>query len=265
MDLTPPTTLSELDHVIEVLEKNKITPFALGFKDSWTIKPITLVVVSPAIYAKQDDWNELKTSGQSSFADTPEWKTTFDILKKIYDHGNTKTAFDTDYNGACNMIAQGEAAMMVQGLWALEPIKSINSDINLGMMAMPVSENPEDTKLFQFPDFGLSISANTKNPEECKLFLEYLTRQDTASLWCSSSMLFSAIKNVSVDFDPLAADVNAYIDSGMICTQADRGWPTAFQTEYEASLSEYILGHDSLENILARLDTAWDTAVKAAQ
>lgn len=265
LDLTPPTTLSELDHVIEVLEKNKITPFALGFKDSWTIKPITLVVVSPAIYAKQDDWNELKTSGQSSFADTPEWKTTFDILKKVYDHGNTKTAFDTDYNGACNMIAQGEAAMMVQGLWALEPIKSINSDINLGMMAMPVSENPEDTKLFQFPDFGLSISANTKNPEECKLFLEYLTRQDTASLWCSSSMLFSAIKNVSVDFDPLAADVNAYIDSGMICTQADRGWPTAFQTEYEASLSEYILGHDSLENILARLDTAWDTAVKAAQ
>ena len=265
LDITPPTTLSELDHVIEVLEKNKITPFALGFKDSWTIKPITLVVVSPAIYAKQDDWNELKTSGQSSFADTPEWKTTFDILKKVYDHGNTKTAFDTDYNGACNMIAQGEAAMMVQGLWALEPIKSINSDINLGMMAMPVSENPEDTKLFQFPDFGLSISANTKNPEECKLFLEYLTRQDTASLWCSSSMLFSAIKNVSVDFDPLAADVNAYIDSGMICTQADRGWPTAFQTEYEASLSEYILGHDSLENILARLDTAWDTAVKAAQ
>ena len=265
LDLTPPTTLSELDHVIEVLEKNKITPFALGFKDSWTIKPITLVVVSPAIYAKQDDWNDLKTSGQTTFADTPEWKTTFDILKKVYEHGNTKTAFDTDYNGACNMIAQGEAAMMVQGLWALEPIKSMNADINLGMMAMPVSENPEDTKLFQFPDFGLSISSNTKHPEECNLFLEYLTRQDTAALWCSSSMLFSAIKNVSVDFDPLAADVNSYIDSGMICTQADRGWPTAFQTEYESSLSEFILGHDSLENILARLDTAWDTAVKAAQ
>ena len=257
LDLTPPTTLSELDHVI--------TPVALGFKDSWTIKPITLVVVSPAIYAKQDDWNDLKTSGQTTFADTPEWKTTFDILKKVYEHGNTKTAFDTDYNGACNMIAQGEAAMMVQGLWALEPIKSMNADINLGMMAMPVSENPEDTKLFQFPDFGLSISSNTKHPEECNLFLEYLTRQDTAALWCSSSMLFSAIKNVSVDFDPLAADVNSYIDSGMICTQADRGWPTAFQTEYESSLSEFILGHDSLENILARLDTAWDTAVKAAQ
>ena len=163
------------------------------------------------------------------------------------------------------MVANGEAAMMIQGLWALEPIKSVNADVNLGMMAMPVSDNPSDTKLFQFPDFGLSISAKTEHPVECKLFLEYLTRTDSAELWCSTAKLFSAVKGVSVDFDPLAADVNAYIDAGMVSTQADRGWPTAFQPEFEAALPNYLLDKASLSDILKSLDSAWDTAKAASQ
>ncbi|MCI6399237.1 extracellular solute-binding protein [Flavonifractor sp. DFI.6.63] len=264
-DLTPPKTLSEFDALLETLRDNGVTPFALGFKDAWTIKPIALVAASPAVYAIDADWNAKKSSGQAAFADTPAWTTSFELLKKVYENGNTKTAFDTDYNGACAMVARGEAAMMVQGLWALEPIKSVNPDVNLGMMAMPVSENPDDTKLFQFPDFGLSISASTPHPEACKRFLEFLTRPDSAELWCSTAKLFSAVKGVSVDFDPLAADVNAYIDAGMVSTQADRGWPTAFQPEFEAALPNYLLDKASLPDILNSLDSAWDTAKAASQ
>ena len=264
-DLTPPKTLSEFDALLETLRDNGVTPFALGFKDAWTIKPIALVAASPAVYAIDADWNAKKSSGQAAFADTPAWTTSFELLKKVYENGNTKTAFDTDYNGACAMVARGEAAMMVQGLWALEPIKSVNPDVNLGMMAMPVSENPDDTKLFQFPDFGLSISASTPHPEACKRFLEFLTRPDSAELWCSTAKLFSAVKGVSVDFDPLAADVNAYIDAGMVSTQADRGWPTAFQPEFEAALPNYLLDKASLPDILKSLDSAWDTAKAASQ
>lgn len=264
-NLTPPKTISEFDTLLKTLKDNGVTPFALGFKDSWTIKPIALVAASPAIYGVDANWNDKKSSGETSFADTPAWTTTFELLKKVYENGNTKTAFDTDYNGACAMVANGEAAMMVQGLWALEPIKSVNPDVNLGMMAMPVSENPADTKLFQFPDFGLSISAKTAHPEECKLFLEFLTRSDSAELWCNTAKLFSAVKGVSVDFDPLAADVNAYIDAGMVSTQADRGWPTAFQPEFEAALPNYLLGKAALSDILKTLDTAWDSAKAASQ
>lgn len=261
--LTPPQTISEFENIIATLEANGVTPFALGFKDSWTIKPISLVAASPAVYANNPNWDQEKTEKEVSFADTPGWTTAFELLKMVYEHGNTRTAFDTDYNAACTMMAQGEAAMMVQGLWALEPIKSVNPDVNLGMMAMPISEDPNDTKLFQFPDFGLSVSASTEYPEECKLFLEFLTRPEIAELWCSTAKLFSPVKGVSVDFDPLAEDVNAYIESGMVTTQADRGWPTPFQPEFEAALPVYLLGNDSLENILNSLDSAWDNAIEA--
>ena len=206
-DLAVPTTLSELETVIRTLEENGVTPFAMGFKDAWTIKPVSLVAASSAIYGKDITWDAKKNSGEASFTGTEGWSTTFELTRMVYMHGNTRTAFDTDYNGACAMMANGEAAMMINGLWALEPIRQINPDVNLGMMAMPATENAADTKLFQFPDFGLSVSASTAHPEECKLFLEFLTRPEIAELWCSTSKLFSAVKGVSVDFDPLAEDV----------------------------------------------------------
>lgn len=264
-DLVPPTTISEFNTIIETLKANNVTPFALGFKDAWTIKPVALVAAAPAIYAINPEWNDAKSSGAASFAETPGWTTTFELMKKVYENGNTKTAFDTDYSGACAMMARGEAAMMVQGLWALEPIKDVNPDVNMGMMAMPISENPKETKLFQFPDFGLSISASTPHPEECKLFLEFLTRPESAESWCNTVKLFSAVKGASVDFDPLAADVNAYINAGMISTQADRGWPTAFHPEFEAALANYILDKASLDDILKSLDDAWDVAKAASK
>ena len=259
-NLNVPTTIEELDNVIATLEANGVTPFALGFKDSWTIKPVTLVAACPAIYGKDISWDAQRTAGTASFQDTEGWTTVFELLKKVYEHGNTKTAFDTDYNGACGMIASGEAAMMIQGLWALEPIRAINADIDLGMMAMPVSDSSADAKLFQFPDFGLSISSHSKHIEESKLFLEFLTRPEIAELWCNTAKLFSAVKGISVDFDPLTADVNAYIDAGMVCTQGDRGWPTAFHADYEAQLSEYILGKVTVENVMQNLDASWDKA-----
>ncbi len=264
-NLTPPQTLSEFENVVKTLRDNGVTPFALGFKDAWTIKTTSICAFSPAVYGRYPSWDVDKSAGTVSFAVTPEWSSSLELLKKIYESGDTKTAFDTDYNGACSMIARGEAAMMAQGLWALEPIRDINPDVNIGIMALPVSENPEDTKLHQFPDFSLSISSQSKYQEECKLFFEFLTTTEIAELWSNTAKLFSAVKGVSVDFDPVAADVNALITAGQVCPQADRGWPTAFHAEFEAALPSYILGKSGLDGIMKDLDSAWDTAKAASQ
>lgn len=263
--LEVPQTLSEFDKVVSTLRDNKIIPFALGFKDTWTIKTTSLTAFAPSVYGKYPQWSIQKNEGKVSFAQTPEWTQSFEILKKIYESGDTQTAFDTDYNGACAMIANGEAAMMAQGLWAVEAIRAINPDVNIGFMAMPVSENPSDAKLHVFPDFGLSISSSSTHIEECKLFLEFLTREDTAKLWCSTAKLFSSIKGVSVDFDPVASDVNDYINSNMVVPEADRGWPTAFHTDFEQALPNYLLGNISLDDTMKNLDQSWTSALSASE
>ena len=263
--LKVPTTLSEFDNAVKTLRENDIVPFALGFKDSWTIKIASVCAFSPAVYGRSLTWDTLKNEGKTTFAGTPEWTQSFELLRKIYESGDTKTAFDTDYNGACAMLANGEAAMMAQGLWAVEVVRSVNPGANIGMMAMPVSEDPSEAKLHQFPDFGLSISSQSKHIKEAELFLDFLTQRDVAELWCNTAKLFSAVKDVSVDFDPVAKDVTAYINAGMVCPQADRGWPTAFHADFESAISAYLLNKLPVEDALKQLDTSWDAAYAASK
>ncbi len=263
--LSVPVTVSEFDHVVATLKENGVLPMALGFKDAWTIKIASVCAFSPAVYGRNIMWDSLKNEGETSFADTPAWSEAFGLLRKIYESGDTQLAFGTDYSGACAMIANAEAAMMPQGLWAVEMIRSINPDANIGMMAMPVSEDPSETKLHQFPDFGLSISASSANIEACELFLDFMTQRDVAELWCNSAKLFSAVKGVNVDFDPVASDVVAYIDQGLVCPQADRGWPTAFHADFEAVLGAYLLDNITVEQAMEQLDDAWDVAYSVSK
>ena len=102
-NLSVPTTLAEFDHVVQVLRDNQIVPFALGFKDAWTIKIASVCAFSPAVYGRNLAWDTLKNEGKTSFATTPEWTQAFELLKKIYQSGDAQTAFDTDYNGACGL------------------------------------------------------------------------------------------------------------------------------------------------------------------
>ena len=62
-----------------------------------------------------------------------------------------------------------------------------------------------------------------------------------------------------------ADQLKKYIDAGMVCTQVDRGWPTAFGSEYESTLSSYILDLVSLEDAMKTLDDAWAAAKAAGQ
>lgn len=258
--LTAPQTLTELKKVCETFKNKNIPAFALGFKDSWTIKMASVSAFSPAVYGSNLTWDDDKNSGKATFASTEGWKTSFDILKMIYTYGNTKTAFDTDYNGACSMFAQGKAAMMAQGLWALEPIRKITADLDIGIMGVPVSENPADTKLHQFPDFSLSISSKSKHIEEAKKFLEFMSTKEAGEIWSNTAKLFSAVQGVNSNFDPVAADVTKLIQENKICIQADRGWPTPFQSEFEKVLPQFLLGKKDLAATLTSLDNSWDKA-----
>lgn len=263
--LTIPTTITEMNHVIEVLKAKDIPAFALAFKDAWTIKMTIISALSPAVYGKDLKWDDKKNAGEAAFETSEGWKSSFQALRMIYEGGNTKTAFDTDYNGAVGMFALGEAAMMAQGLWALEPIRAISPDLNIGMMAMPVSEDPNDAKLHVFPDFSLSLSSKSKHIDESKLFLEFLTTSEISTIWSNKARLFSAVKGVSTPFDPVAADVEKLLAEGRTISQADRGWPTPFHPEFEKTLPEFLFGKKDLAESLKYLDQAWMDALKNSQ
>ena len=67
-DIAVPTTVTEFKAAVETLKANGVTPFALGFKDSWTIKPVSLIAAASAVYGKDIHWDDARSAGTESFA-----------------------------------------------------------------------------------------------------------------------------------------------------------------------------------------------------
>lgn len=257
-NLKVPRTMSELEDVCATLKRNNITPFALAYKDAWTIKMATLVCYDNYVYGPRPDWTDQRNAGQVSFSTSPEWKQVLDTQRFLLKNGNTNTAFETDYDGATVMFASGQCAMLVQGLWALVGIRSLNPSMDVGMFAMPAPW--PGAKLVHFTDLCLTISSNTKYPEETRLFLDFLTQKEAALMWCKGARLFSAVKGVKPDFDPITDDIFAYIDKGETTTVHDRTWWSSFNTVFEKVLQEWLVGSTSDAEMLKKLDDLWDKA-----
>jgi len=257
-NLEVPRTMAELEKVCTALRKNNITPFALAYKDAWTIKMAAVTCYDNYVYGPYPDWTELRDRGQVTFAGSPEWRQVLGALRFILSNGNTNTAFETDYDTAAVMLATGKSAMLVQGLWALVGIRSISPEMDLGMFAMPAFW--PDAKLVHFTDLCLCISADTKHPSEARLFLDFLTQQQAALTWCRGARLFSAVKGVKPDFDPITGDIFAYIDRGDTTTVHDRTWWSSFNTTFEKVLQEWMVGSTTDAEALKKLDDLWDRA-----
>lgn len=71
-----------------------------------------------------------------------------------------------------------EVAMYMQGIWALNPIKQANPDIEAGIFPYPVSDNPDDRVLVSGVDVAVMIGRDTPHMEEAKRFVDYLYRPD---------------------------------------------------------------------------------------
>lgn len=258
-NLTPPRTLSELTKVHQVLESKNIATFALGYKDLW-VGHFSLRPAFYAVYGTSPDWNKKRSQGEVSFADTPEWKLIADIPKNyVYAYGNTDTAFEVGYMDACSMLANGEAAMMLQGSWATSLIQTYNPDVELGFIPLPVSDDPNMRKISYYCDYYLSISADTKHPEEAKLYLEFLSTPEAAEIYVDSTKTFSSVIGAPIPSDTVSMDIQNYVDNNQYIDDPSGTWPNRFYKNAEKHFMEYILDGIDYKKLTKLLDEEWDT------
>lgn len=260
--LNLPETLEDLEKIYGTLSKENLYTFALGFKDLWA----THYCFRPAyyaVYARHPAWNRLKSEGKTSFASTPEWKTTADVIKKyVYAFGNTDTAFERGYMDSCNMLAQNRAALLVQGSWAAAVIEDYNSNVSLRMVPLPISNNPEEGMINFYCDYSLSISADTEHPEEALLYLEFLASEEAAKIYVENSGSFSSVIGAPIPDNQISEDIQSYVNSGRYIDNPTDGWPPYFFEDAERLLAEYIFDGINYEDMVYNLDVAWERIEK---
>lgn len=263
--LAAPATYGELVECCETLEKNGVTPFASSLSNLSVPYMSLIALFAETVYGQNPDWSAERDAGQHTIAKDAGWKKAFDILTDVvYRYCDPDTAYNQSYEDCAALIANGEVAFYGNGSWALSGIRDVNPDANIGLMAFPVSDNPEDAKLLCFPDTSLSICADSRNVEEAKAFLAYASGEEAGRIWSENVKVSSAVTGVNVDYDPIAADVGAYLTGGKFTPYGDRVLRSVFTDKLWETFSWYMLGESDWDTLAADLDVYWDKAREEA-
>lgn len=244
-----PGTWDELMEVCEKLESAGIQPFYFTLKDSWTGGPLWI----PMTY---------DLAGMDFFLDRREGKTTFlgtheeaaekiltlagygqeDLLGKGYDDGNID-------------FANGKAAMMFQGNWAIPNIQKANPDVRLDMFALPVTNDESKNAIISGIDVMPTIYKETKEEELAKDFIRFIFQDEKIETYIADQFAFPSVESV-VQGDSSVAGVAEKFAQGNIGDFADHYYPTGF--DFTVTLQTFVNGKGDVEAFLKKLDKEYD-------
>lgn len=252
LGISVPQTWDELVAACETIKAAGKTPFELTFADNWTCLP---------------PWNSMAPviPDASFVADRKENKTTFaethqEVLEKyaeILEYAQSDY-MGTTYADGNKAFAEGQAAMMINGNWAISEFKNTNADFNVDMFAFPSVNDADRNTVTSGIDvlFAVSAEADSAQQEAAKEFVKFMTETENAEQYITEQFAFSAVEGVAQD-DPTVAGVKQDIADGRVSNFPDHYYPSGF--DLASILSQFALnvtnGMDLQENITQTLQT----------
>lgn len=244
-----PKTYDELLAVCVKLREEGVTPFYFTLKDNWTAACLWNAMAGNVI---SEEFSDLRLAGETAFLGTHEALvqqimelTTYgqeDIMGMGYDDGNMA-------------FANGKAAMMVQGNWAIPNIKKSNPDVNLDMFTLPVSNVTEDNKVISGIDVMVTVSATTKHWDVVQDFLNYINEPANIQTYINDQFAFAAAKGIDQP-DQTVAGLAEDFREGKIAEFADHYYPVGFSIG--ELLQGYIGNPGDLSQFLQKMDKTYD-------
>ncbi|WP_207455471.1 ABC transporter substrate-binding protein [Desertivibrio insolitus] len=254
--LDVPETWGELLAVCEQLEAAGITPFAGTLADSWTVMPAWNAI--GAYYTQDGFFDRLRAEGADVGADSsasfqqalPE---AMERQLELFEY-TQDGARGANYDDGSALFANGEAAMLMQGIWALSPVKAINPDIDAAIFPYPVPENPDDRVLVSGVDLVVTMAKNSPRHEEAMRFVEFLFRPDIVEQYAASQTMIPAVEGAELSDDPALQSVAPYFDAGRITGFIDHQVPPAIPL---TNVVQQAVFDGDVDQALGTLDSEW--------
>ncbi|QAY68103.1 ABC transporter substrate-binding protein [Paenibacillus protaetiae] len=249
LGLTIPKTWDELIATAQKIKDAGKTPFYLTLKDSWTLmvpfNSLSTDILGIDFYAD-------RTNGSVKF-DSPQFREVAEKQLKLLDFGE-KDMFGKGYNDGNAAFAKGEAAMYIQGVWAIPEIQKANPDVKLGVFPFPATNDEASNKVISGVDTLLTISKDTKHPEEAKKFIDFLLQPENVQTYIDEQKAFSAVKGVNQS-DESVQGFNAAFESGAIDDFSDHYIPGAVKAD---TIIQAFLQKKNVDAYVKQFDTEWD-------
>lgn len=247
-----PTTLEEYEAVCIQLSNAGITPFSTGFADWWVL-PQTFYPSASDIGGGdyQGVFDRIRT-GEKSVYDFPEISYALDVLDLVARYGSDNP-MASGFEQQCSDFADGQVAMIHQGIWSEQTILERAPDIRLGYLYAPRL----DGKSVIAVDSNLTFRVYKDSPmlDKTLAFLDWLYTSDYGKTWIPDR-----VKQISPIMGANMPDTQLSIDTGIaMIKEYTSGWwifvgPDNIEQPLGIVLQNYVAGRSSKDEAMKELN-----------
>jgi len=257
-DLPVPETWSRFVDVCEELRSAGITPVYATDRDPWTLWQGLFDYSVGSLVAPGEFFRRLKEQGTDVGPDSPvsfekDFAVPMERARTISTYFNEDHAVRAYADGNL-AFGRGEAAMYLQGPWALSQIALVDPDLEIGTFPLPVSEDPDDRQVRVNIDLGLWIPTASTHREEARELVEFLMRPDVINAYNADNLAYSTLQDAPPQQDERLAGLQEYVDRAAFYQGAGTFVPTSIPLGNY--LQEAIRSGD-FESMLRTLDADW--------
>lgn len=264
-NLEIPTTFTELEEVCKELEANGVTPFANQFKDDWLLGQ--LLNYGFANVEGTSDYIDKLNAGEVKLAETQEMQDIMKVLDLMLEYGQDKP-LDAGWNEAAATFAMGEQAMIFEGMWAYDTIAEIAPDMEIGLFALPLTDDAEQTKLAADVNGVWHVSSTSEHADVAKDVLNWIVESEAGKdFLLNQCQVIPVMKDMQFEgSNPLSKDASQYISDGNTGIWSWPLWPDGYYNESGKKLQEYVsAGDGDAQAALTSLDELWTKMTAAKQ
>ncbi len=257
--LEVPTTWDELIQTAETLQAGGITPFYGTFKDDWTVGQGWYDYAVGGSLDVLDFFDGLAAEGDQVGPDSAvsfekDFVEPMDRMLELAENYTNPDAESRAYGDGNLAFAQGQAAMYLQGPWALGEIAKTAPDLAVGTFPLPMTDDPDDLGVRVNMDLAAIIPEGSRHQEAARDFLEYLYQPEVIEAYNESQLGFAPTNDAPAPSDPRVAGMIPYYDEGRIYQGASVLVPKTIPT---FNYAQAMIFGASPASVLRTMDQDW--------
>lgn len=177
-NLAPPQTWEEFLTLAQALKDQGVTPLANASGDTWTIAELVFMNLAPGFIGGKDG-RMAYLNGERCFNDasmTAVFQAMADLSPFLPENQQVLT-----YTDSQQLFLQGKAAMFFDGSWDIASFNAAKPSFQWSVFAPPPPAGQPPFITFHL-DAGMGLNADSKHPEEARLFLSWMTSPEFGAL-----------------------------------------------------------------------------------
>lgn len=253
-----PTTYPELLSACETFVDAGVAPIFGTYRDTWTMQQGLFdyttgsVVDVAAFYAELAEvGTDFEPGSELSFS-----RVLADPVARMVELAgfSNPDAPSRTYPDGNLAFGRAEAAMLLQGPWALGEIAKADPDLPVATFALPMTDDPADTKVRVNLDLALWIPRSTPRADAARDFLQYLMQPDVINAYNADNQASSPLRDAPAQPDERLAGLQPYVTQAAFYQGAGTYIPTT--VPLGNYLQEALVSGDA-DGFLRTLDADW--------